>query len=149
MVKVPDPVYPEPPANFQVPEIVFPCAVPESVRVLVDGDVDCTVIPKEPFTWPLKLPLKVNDPVSVPPEEKHDESVMNLKFEIVKEPSPFTESDVPNAKAVLLPLLSRVAFQVPLTLAGFVSLDPHPTRASPTTSKTVTANCFISKSPGV
>lgn len=71
--------------------------------------------------------------------------MLKLKFETVKDPSPFTESDVPKANWVVLLLPINVAFHVPLMLAGFL-FEPHPTRAKPTTSKMKTANCFISES---
>ena len=64
---------------------------------------------------------------------------------MVSDPLPFTDSDVPKAKLVVLLLPIRVAFQFPLILAGF-EFEPHPTRAKPTTSKIATANCFISES---
>jgi len=72
-------VQPVPPVKVQLPEIVFPLAVPESVSMLPAGDPDFTVMPNVPFTWPLKLPPRVNDPVSVSPDTKHAEFVLNLK----------------------------------------------------------------------
>src|SRR4051812_23371045 len=114
MVKVPFPLQPPLPVRVQVPEIVFPFAVPESASVLPAGDPDSTVNPNFPFTFPLKSPLSVNEPASVSPETKHAESVVKLKLETLNEPSPFTFSEVPKAKTVeLLPLIS-VAFQLPL-----------------------------------
>ena len=77
MAKVPLPAHPEPPESVQVPEIVFPVAVPISVRVLPAGDPDRTFIPNEPETLPLKFPLSVNVPDSVSPETKQGEFVEN------------------------------------------------------------------------
>jgi hypothetical protein len=118
------------------------------LSVLPAGDPDCTLMPNEPFTLPLKLPLKVNEPDSVSPETKHEELEVKLKFVTVSEPSVFTVNDVPKLKLVELPLLSRVAFHVPLMLAGF-EFEPHPTRIRPATSKTVTAKCFTGNPPNL
>lgn len=144
IVNVPEPVHPTPPANVQVPEIVLPLDVPAKVSVLPDGFPDCTTIPNFPFAWPLKFPLNVNEPLSVSPDTKQGEFVVKLKFVTVSDPLPLTESEVPKAKLVVLLLPINVAFHVPLMLAGF-EFEPHPTRAKPTTSKTATANCFITE----
>jgi hypothetical protein len=50
MVKFPEPVQPPLPVNDQVPEIVLPLAVPESVSVLPEGEPESTLNPKLPFT---------------------------------------------------------------------------------------------------
>jgi hypothetical protein len=50
MVKLPDPVQPPLPVNDQVPEIVLPFAVPESVSVFPEGEPESTLKPKLPFT---------------------------------------------------------------------------------------------------
>jgi hypothetical protein len=144
MVKLPEPVQPLLPVKVQVPVMVLPFAtVPFSFRELPDGDPDCTVMPKLPFTWPLKFPPSVKEPLSVSPEAKHGELVVKLKLATLTDPSPFTDSDVPNAKLVVLLLPISVAFQFPLTLAGLVVLEPHPTRTRPAISKAKKANCFI------
>ena len=96
MVKVPLPVHPNPPASVQVPEIVFPFAVPLSVSVLPEGVPDLTIIPNVPFTLPLKLPLKVNDPVAVWPAVKHGDADVMVRFVTLSEPSSLTTSDVPS-----------------------------------------------------
>src|SRR5579864_8440899 len=106
IVNVPEPVQPVPPIRVQLPEMVFPLTVPVSESVLPAGVPDVTVMPNEPFTWPLKFPLSVKDPDSVSPETKHDELVVNLKFVTFSDPSALTARDVPNVKTgVLLPLL--------------------------------------------
>jgi hypothetical protein len=110
--------------------------------VFPDG-FDGTVIPNDPCTCPLKLPLKVNEPVAVPAFPKHAMLEFKDRLVMVTDPSPFTRSDVPNVKLGLLPLSSRVAFQVPLMLAGFELFEPHPTKAKLTKIRIVTANCFI------
>ena len=77
MVKVPFPVQPPLPLSVQVPEMVLPFALPERVSLFPDGSPDCTVKPNCPVTVPLKLPLSVNEPLSVSPETKHGEFVVN------------------------------------------------------------------------
>jgi hypothetical protein len=143
IVNVPFPVQPELPVKVQVPEMVLPLTFPFSASELPDGVPDCTFIPNLPFTFPLKFPLRVNDPVSVSPDAKHGEFVVKLKFTTVNEPSLFTVNPVPKLKSVVVLLLSMVAFHVPLMVAGFVLFDPHPTRVRPTASKATRANCFI------
>ena len=135
---------PELPVNVQLPEIVLPpLTFPLSASMLPEGVPDCTFMPNLPFTFPLRFPLSVKDPVSVSPDAKHGEFVVKLKFTTVNEPSLFTVNPVPKLKSVVVLLLSRDAFHVPLRLAGFVLLDPHPTRVRPTASKATSANCFI------
>src|SRR3954467_14205382 len=148
MVKVPFPLQPPLPVRVQVPAIVFPLAAPESASVLPAGDPDCTVKPNLPFTLPLKSPLSVNEPVSVSPETKQGESVVKVKLETLRDPSPLTFSEVPKAKAVeLLPLIS-VAFQLPLMFDALELFDPHPISARPIESTKATANCFMKFPPG-
>src|SRR5215475_12934857 len=89
MVKVPFPVQPPVPVKVQVPEMVLPFAVPSSASELPDGSPDCTFIPKVPFTFPLKFPLSVKEPVSVSPETKQGEFVVNLKLVMLSVPSLF------------------------------------------------------------
>src|SRR5262249_27914255 len=148
MVKVPFPVQPPLPVKVQVPEMVLPFAVPSSASVLPDGSPDCTFIPKVPFTFPLKLPLSVKEPVSVSPETKQGEFVVNLKLVTLSVPSLFSCNEVPNAKTVALPPLTSVAFQVPLILDVFELLEPQPASASPIKSTNITPNCFMKNSPG-
>jgi len=130
------------PFIVQVPEMVFPVAVPVRVIVLPAGVPEFTTNPKVPFTLPLKLLLNLNDPVAVSPETKHGELLVKVKFEMLSDPSPFTTSDVPKLKAVLFESMS-VAFQVPLILAGVELFEPQPSKISPTASNTATANCFM------
>jgi len=96
MVNVPLPVQPVPPVNVHVPETVLPLAVPERASVLPAGDPDCTVSPNLPVTFPLKSPLKVNDPLSVSPDTKQGEFESKVKLVTTKDPSPFTDNEVPN-----------------------------------------------------
>jgi hypothetical protein len=90
MVNLPEPVQPVLPVNVQLPEIVFPAALPVSVRVLPDGVPDCTINPNLPFTCPLRFPDSVNEPVSVSPLTKQGELVVNWKFKTLTEPLLFT-----------------------------------------------------------
>ena len=98
MVKVPFPVQPPLPVKVHVPQSVLPFAVPLSASVLPDGSPDCTFMPKAPFTFPLKFPLSLNEPVSVSPETKQGEFVVNLKLVTLNEPSLFSFNEVPKAK---------------------------------------------------
>jgi hypothetical protein len=142
-VKVPEPEQPVP-FIVHVPEMVFPVAVPVRVMVLPAGVPEFTTNPKVPFTLPLKFPLNLNDPLAVSPETKHGELLVKVKFEMLSDPSPFTTSDVPKLKAVMLLLVSvSVAFHVPLRLAGVELFEPQPTRINPTARNTATANCFM------
>ena len=120
MENVPEPVQPGLPVNVQLPEIVFPAALPVNVRVFPVGVPDCTVMPNVPVTWPLKFPARVNEPVSVSPVTKQGELVVNLKLKTLTEPLLSTWSDVPKARTVELLFPMRVAFHFPLRLDAFV-----------------------------
>ena len=122
--KVPFPLQPVP-FSFQVPEMVFPFAVPVKTSVPPPGVPD-TLNPNVPVTLPLKLPLSVNVPVSVSAATRHGEADVNLKLLMASVPSPFTTSDVPMVKMVALVESIRVAVQVPLMLAGLPLCVPHP-----------------------
>ena len=145
MVNVPDPVQVELPVKVQLPVIVFPFTVPTRASALPVGVPDCTVMPNLPFTLPLKSPLKVNEPVSVSPDVKHDESVVKLKF--VKATDPLlllTVIVVPNANTGEFPPLTKLAFQFPFTLLAFELLfEPHPMSAMLITNRIAAPNCFI------
>lgn len=80
MVNVPCPVHDGLPVSDQVPEMVFPLTVPDSVRLLPPGDPETTFIPKLPATLPLKFPLRANVPLSVSPLTKHAELLESLKL---------------------------------------------------------------------
>jgi len=99
MVKRPLPLHPVPVAD-QEPVIVLPVAVPVRVMVFDDWVLDCTLNPKLPVTFPLKLPVSENDPVSVVPplELMHGEGEVMVKLLTANVPSPCTTSDVPNWK---------------------------------------------------
>jgi len=106
-------------------------------------------MPNLPFTFPLKFPLNVKDPLSVS-DAKHDELVVNLKFVMARDPSPFTFIDVPNANTGCAPPLIRLAFHVPFTLDAFELLfEPHPIKVNPSITSTVTKHCFIRETPGL
>src|SRR5579863_9772387 len=145
MVNVPDPVQVELPVKVQLPVIVFPFTVPTRASALPEGVPDCTVMPNLPFTLPLKSPLKVNEPVSVSPDVKHDELVVKLKFVNATDPLLLlTVIVVPNANTGELPPLTKLAFQFPFTLLAFELLfEPHPMRAMLIANRIATTNCFI------
>src|SRR5215469_16077509 len=147
MVKVPFPVQPPLPVKVHVPETVLPFAVPLSASVLPDGSPDCKFMPKAPFTFPLKFPLSVNEPVSVSPETKQGEFVVNLKLVTLSEPSLFSFNEVPKAKTVELPPLISDAFQVPLILDAWELFEPQPMSASPIKSTNTMPNCFVKTCP--
>jgi hypothetical protein len=141
IVKLPVPLQPVP-LSVQVPVMVLPFAVPFMVRVAPDGVADCTLKPKLPFTLPLKLPLRVNDPVSELTVCKHGELELNLKLLMASEPSPFTMSEVPNVKMVVLAVSMSVAFHVPLMLPEF-EFEPHPASVRPTMRRSAVAKYFM------
>src|SRR5579871_1409760 len=143
MVKAPEPVQPVPPVSVQVPLMVLPVAVPVSLRVFPDGLPEATVNPKLPLTLPLKLPLRVKEPLSVSPDTKQGELVVKLKLEMVSEPSPLTARDVPKLKTVVLFVSRSVAFHVPLIFPELLLLDPQPAKTSPSTSSAATASRLI------
>jgi hypothetical protein len=124
---------------------VFPFAVPLSVSVLPEGVPDFTTIPNVPFTLPLKLPLRANDPVAVWPEVKHGDAEVMVRFVTLSEPSPLTTSDVPSEKAVVLFVSASVALQLPLIFAGVDDFEPHPARANAANNRVANAKCFILK----
>jgi hypothetical protein len=146
MVNVPFPVQPLLPVKVHVPEIVLPFAVPESPSVLPVGDPESTVKPNFPFTFPLKFPLSVKEPLSVSPETKQGELVVKLKLETVSEPSPFTFNEVPKVNTVALPPLTNVAFQFPLMFDGFELFEPQPI-STRLMNKTIPAANHLMKIP--
>src|SRR5579872_1114290 len=148
MVKVPEPVQLELPVNVQVPVIVFPATVPDRASAFPAGVPDRTLMPNLPFTLPLRSPLKVNEPVSVSPDVKHDEFVVKLKFVKATDPSLLTVIVVPKANTGEFPPLTSVAFQFPFTLLGLALLfEPHPISVRLITNRIATANCFIRDPP--
>ena len=142
IVNSPLPVQPVPPVRVHVPEIVLPFTVPERVSVLPDGEPDSTTKLNLPVTFPLKVPLRVNDPLAVPPETKQGEFEVKLKLLTLSVPSPFTRSDTPKLKRVDWLVSLSVAFHPPLILAGLPPA-PQPARTRHTTSTTAAVNCFI------
>src|SRR5579864_6135229 len=135
MVKVPFPVHPELPVSAHVPVMVFPATAPERVRLLPPGDPDSTFIPNLPATLPLKSPLSANDPLSVSPETKHGELVLNPKLLMLRLPLVDSTMEVLKAKACVLCESIKVAVQFPLMLPPFLLLVPQPISAMPNTSK--------------
>jgi hypothetical protein len=143
IVKVPEPVQPTPPVRDHVPVIVFPFTVPVSVNVLPLGDPDITLKPNWPVTWPLKSPLKANDPLSVSPDTKHGPAVEKLNWLTLRVPSLFTITDVAKLKFVSV----RTAVQVPLMFPCWWSFEPHPTSVKTIATNHATASFFIDEGP--
>ena len=126
----------------------MPFTVPVSANVFPEGDTDCTFMPNLPFTLPLKFPLNVKDPLSVS-DEKQDVLLVKLKLVIVTDPSPLDVMVVPNVKAGLFPLLTRLAFHVPSIFDAFeLSFEPHPICARPATRTASRTKYFIKVPPG-
>ena len=78
-VKVPPPLHP-PPDRVQLPEMVLPITFPLKLRTLLV--VPVMVSPNEPCTLPLKLPLRVNEPISVVVSEAKQGAV-DVKVKVV------------------------------------------------------------------
>lgn len=148
IVNVPLPVHPPVPVNRHWPEIVLPLAVPLSVSVLPEGLPDWTLNPNLPFTVPLKFPLSVNEPVSVSPDTKHGEFVVNWKFDTASEPSPLTFSEVPKLNTVVVPPLINEAFQVPLMFEAFELFEPQPLSTIPISTTNAAPSRFMRNTPG-
>jgi len=149
IVNVPLPVQPPLPASVQVPEIVLPLAVPDSAVVLPDGFPNWTFMPNFRFTAPLKFPLSMNEPLSVSPETKHGEFVVNWKLETLNEPSLFAFKVVPKEKMVVLPALTNVAFHAPLIFEAFEPFEPQLISAMHMNTTRAAAQHFMRSSPGV
>jgi hypothetical protein len=131
------------PVKVQVPEIVFPFAVPVSVSVFPLGDPECTVNPNCPLTLPLKFPLNVKVPVATSPETKHGEWVVNWNVLTVIAPAPVAISEVPNANSWTPFISVRVAFQLPVIFPAPVELVPHPASTTHTITSIAAASFFI------
>src|SRR5882762_7401241 len=140
IVKVPDPLQPTP-VKDQVPVIKLPFAVPESCSVLPLGVTESTASWNFPVTFPLKLPVSANDPLSVSPDPKQDGLFEKVNLVTLSVPSLFTTRKVEKANIVLLPLSVSVAVQFPLMLAGLS--DPQPTRVRIPINNIATADFFI------
>jgi len=144
-VKLPEPVQLVP-LMVHLPLIVLPCTVPFRLSVLPAGVPEFTVSPKLPVTLPLKFPLRVTEPVSVSPDTKQPELLVNWTFEIFNDPSPFTVSAVPKLRAVALLESFSVACHVPLILE-LELFAPHPIRTRPHATTTVATNCLMGVIP--
>ena len=76
------------------------------------------LIPKAPVTFPLKSPLNENDPVSLPPDAKHEDVVVKAKFATVTSEPLLCVKEVVKPNAGELSALVRVAVQFPLEVSG-------------------------------
>jgi hypothetical protein len=145
MVKLPLPVQPLPPERDQVPAIEFPVTVPVKVRSALLEVPEVMSNWKWPLTLPLKSPVNVKVPVSVPPDIGHDASfVVKVKLLTVSAPLlPLATKDVDKANTGFPFVSLRVACQFPLILPGLWLLEPQPTSVRLAKSNTITANFFI------
>jgi len=82
--------------RVQLPDMVFPLSVPDSIRVFPEGGFDRIAIANWPLGLALRSPPKVTDPASVSPSAKHGESVVKLKSEMVSTPLLSAVSEVAN-----------------------------------------------------
>jgi hypothetical protein len=101
----------------------------------------------EPVTFPLKLPPKVNPPVSVTPVPKHALVVVKLKFATTRPVLPDSVSDVVKPKTGLFPESSKVAVQFPLIdplLPGLFDI-PQADRISASAMSAAIVRCLILK----
>lgn len=140
-VKVPLPEHPSvDPVSFHVPVIVLLFTVPWSTRVLPLGVPEVIVNWNAPVIFPVKLPLKIKEPVCVPPEVKHGVDVEKLRFVPVTV-LPLLCSEVENVKSCV-PV--SVAVQLPVTLSALFDVPPpQATRTKPTARTIAIPNCFI------
>jgi len=92
----------------------------------------------------LKFPLKTNDPVSVPPDEKQGVEVVKLRFVTVTAVPLLWFSNVVKPNAGDPSGLVSVAVQLPLMVFELLELPPpHATSVRPTTRSTAILNCFM------
>jgi hypothetical protein len=94
--------------------------------------------------FPLKFPLRTNDPVCDPPEVKQAVEVVKLRFVpvTITEP-PLCVKDVVNPRAGVLSVFVSVAVQLPVTVGELLELPPpHATSIKPTARTVAIPNCF-------
>jgi hypothetical protein len=140
IVKVPDPVQSAVPVKVHVPVIVLLFTVPCRTSVLPLGVPEVIVNWKLPVIFPLKFPLRTNDPVCVPPEVKQEFDV-KLRFVPVTTVPLFCARDVVNEK-VGVPV--SVAVQFPATVFALFELPPpHAASTRPSARTIAIPNCFI------
>jgi hypothetical protein len=94
--------------------------------------------------FPLKFPLRTNDPVCDPPEVKQAVEVVKLRFVPVTTVPLLCISEVVNAKAGVPSVLVSVADQLPVTVAELLELPPpHAINVRPSARIIAIPNCFI------
>ena len=100
-------------------------------------------IPNVPVTFPLKLPLRPNEPVSVVVDEKQEPLVVNLKLVTLIDPPLCSVKSVVKAKAGELSGFVKFAVHVPLILPEFDPLlFPQPKAAKVVTKRTAVPNAL-------
>src|ERR1700693_2545013 len=98
-----------------------------------------------PVAFPLKFPLRMNEPVSDPPEAKHGVAVVKLRFVTLTTVPLFCIREVVNANTGAPFESDNPAVQFPLTLFELPELlefPPHPASNRPR-SRLAIPKCFI------
>ena len=98
------------------------------------------------MTFPLKFPLRMNDPVPEPPDAKQGVAVVKLRFVTLTTVPLFWLRDVVNAKAGVPSGFDSDAVQLPLTelFELFELPPPHALSMSPSTRRIAIPSCFMS-----
>jgi hypothetical protein len=150
IVKVPFPVHPDvTPVKVHVPEIVLLFTLPCRTSVLPLGVPDVMVNWKTPVIFPLKFPLRANDPVWDPPEVKQAFDVVKLRLVPVTVSVPLLcVRDVVNPKAGVPSVFVSVAVQLPATVFELLEFPPpHAASTRPRARTIAIPNCFMATPP--
>jgi hypothetical protein len=98
-----------------------------------------------PVTFPLKFPLRMNDPVPDPPDAKQGVAVVKLRFVTLTTMPLFWLRDVLNAKAGAPVGSDSAAVQLPFMLFELLEFPPpHAPSISPSTRSIAIPSCFMS-----
>lgn len=143
-VKFPVPVQPGVnPVKFQVPVMALLLTVPWRASVFPLGVAEVIVSWKVPVILPLKLPLRMNDPVSVTAEVKQPVEVVNVRFVPVTVLPLLCVREVVNAKAGVLSALVKLAVQLPLSVFELELPPPHAVKIRAMATENTRPSCFI------
>jgi len=146
IVKFPAPVHPPVPVKVHVPLIVLLFTIPCCrVSVLPGGVPDVMVNWNVPVIFPLKFPLRTNDPVCDPPEVKQVFDVVKLRLVPVTTVPLLCVRDVVNPKRAGVPsVFVSVAVQLPVTVAELLEFPPpHAASTKPSARTIAIPNCFM------
>lgn len=150
-MKLPLPLHPVAPVSVHVPEMVLPATLPWRVSTFfVPVDIVVIIIPNVPATLPLKLPLRLNEPVcevcSDAKQEPVDVKVKSVTLRVLLLPC---VKVVEKLKAGDPSGLVRAAVQVPLMLPEFdpMLLLPHPAKVNPNAKRTIIPICLYTLPP--